>query len=357
MKIFIRNSTRGIALLVVMVAIFVLSVLIGAFAYSMKVETKLAMNANHEAELVWLGRSGVELARYVLAQQMMIPSEPYDSLNQIWAGGPGGMAISNSPLANISLDNYQIGNGVVTVKIKDLDRKFNINVADEQVLQQAMTLVGVDAGDIPSISSAILDWIDPDDNTHLNGAESDYYQSLDPPYFAKNRAMDDLSELLRVRGVTPAMYWGTASTNNNAAYQKVDRHGRPIQEPVYTVGLSQIFTAISGGRININTASALTLQTIPLIDANAAARIVEMRSGPDGVDGTEDDIPFRNVGELINAIPSNQAVQQLSRFCDVRSRAFEVQVQATIGGSTQTFHAIIGRNSPRSVQILTFYWK
>ena len=44
----------------VMIAIFVLSVLVGAFAYSMKVETKLAMNANQETESTWSdGRSGV----------------------------------------------------------------------------------------------------------------------------------------------------------------------------------------------------------------------------------------------------------------------------------------------------------
>ena len=90
MKIITRNSEQGIALIIVMVTIFVLAMLAGSFAYSMKVETKLARNAQNEAELEWLGRSGVEMARYILAQQMAIPSEPYDSLNQKWAGGPGG---------------------------------------------------------------------------------------------------------------------------------------------------------------------------------------------------------------------------------------------------------------------------
>jgi len=49
MKIPQKNSKRGIALIVVMIAVFVLSVLAGAFAYSMKVESKLAMNANNLA--------------------------------------------------------------------------------------------------------------------------------------------------------------------------------------------------------------------------------------------------------------------------------------------------------------------
>jgi len=38
----------------------------------------------------WLGRSGVELARYVLAQQLNIPSESgYDALDQKMGGRMG----------------------------------------------------------------------------------------------------------------------------------------------------------------------------------------------------------------------------------------------------------------------------
>lgn len=50
--------------------------------------------------------------------------------------------------------------------------------------------------------------------------------------------------------------------------------------------------------VNINTASVELLTRIPAIDDNLAQAIVQRRAGPDGVDGTEDDTPFRNVGEL-----------------------------------------------------------
>jgi hypothetical protein len=50
-------------------------------------------------------------------------------------------------------------------------------------------------------------------------------------------------------------------------------------------------------------------------------------------------------------------VQQLQQFCDVRSRTFQVEVNADVGGYKRTFYAVLGRNSPRDVQILTFYWK
>ena len=214
MRIRLQPAPAGIALIIVMITILVLSVLAGGFAYSMKVETKLARNANSETELQWMGRSGVELARFVLAEQLKLGCEPYDSLNQIWAGGPGGQCTSNSPLTAVGLTDVELGKGRFTVKIGDLERKFNINVADDAVLQQAFWLMGADAGEFPAVIAAILDWIDPDDNTHVGGAESDYYQTLSPPYYAKNRPIDDLSELLLVRGVTPDLYFGPASTNH-----------------------------------------------------------------------------------------------------------------------------------------------
>ena len=83
MKIPVQTKSNGIAIIIVMIAILVLSIMAAGFAYSMKVETKLAQNAENEEQLLWLGRSGVELARWVLAQEKC----PYDSLNQIWAGG------------------------------------------------------------------------------------------------------------------------------------------------------------------------------------------------------------------------------------------------------------------------------
>ena len=70
MKSVIRKEESGIALIIVMISVTVLGILAAAFAYSMKVETKLAQNANSETELIWLGRSGVERARwYILANR------------------------------------------------------------------------------------------------------------------------------------------------------------------------------------------------------------------------------------------------------------------------------------------------
>jgi len=126
----------------------------------------------------------------------------------------------------------------------------------------------------------------------------------------------------------------------------------------YGVGLVDLFTPLSSGRINLNTASLTTLQMIPFVDENIAARIIECRSGPDGQDGTEDDTPFRNPGEgLLCGGLNNAVVGQVQRYCDVRSRVFEVQVDAQINGYHRYFYATVLRNNPRDVQVLTFHWK
>jgi general secretion pathway protein K len=361
MKIRRRNSQGGIAIVIVLVCIFALSALTAIFCAYMRVEVRLAANSNNEADMQWLGRSGVEMARYVLGQQMMIPNEPYDSLNQKWAGGD---CETNDLLSDVSLTDVPLGNGKFTVKIVDTERKFNINLAlgNDALLQQAMILIGVDAAEIPTIIASIQDWIDRDDTVHVNGAESEFYQGLNPPYFAKNGPIDDLTELLFVKGVTPEIYWGPNSTNHpTQVFQNNSppRSGLLPNGPMATAGLVDIFTAISSGRINLNTASATTLQMIPGIDANMAQAIIRMRSGPDGIDGTCDDVPLRQPGgqDLINVGLSAQAAQSLSQYCDVRSSTFEVTVDVEVGPSKRRYYALLKRNSPKDVQILTFLWQ
>jgi general secretion pathway protein K len=264
-------------------------------------------------------------------------------LTQKWAGGGGDDCDTNSPLADISLDSFQLNGRRISIKITDLERKCNINNADQVLLQQAMTLMGVDASEIPSVSGAILDWIDADEATRINGAESDYYQGQRPPYYAKDRPMDDMSELLLVRGVTQDMYWGPASTNHTpAAFQRMDRFGRRSGEPAYPVGLVDLFTAMSSGRINVNTASADVLQLIPGVDESVAGIIVEQRQ----------QAPYRTLNEVPVPPP---VMPQLQRYGDVRSRTFSVEVAAE--GSSRKFYGILGCNNPRDIQILSFYWK
>ncbi len=351
------SNQGGIALVIVMISIFVLSMLAAAFAYSMKVETKLARNGNSEEEIAWLGRSGVEYARWILAQQLQVPNEPYDALNQVWAGGSGGMGTSNSPLADVQREVH-LGGGSFTWKIECMESKANINSAGEGVLQQALVLMGSDAGQATPVVNSILDWIDVDNKTGIQGAESEYYETLTPPYKAKNGPIDDMSELLLIRGISPEMYYGTSAGDHvpSSFVPRSDRSHLPSDSVSFPVGLKDLFTPVSDGRININTAPATVLQLIPGIDQLAAEAIVSAREGEDDGSGTMG--PYRNVADVrrVPNLPPGLAAQ-LQQFCEVRSMTFKVTVDAEVNGYKRQFIALLRRNNPRDVQVMNFYWK
>jgi hypothetical protein len=375
-----QASRRGIALVLVMMTIIVLSAIVGSLAISMSTEMRLARNTEYDAQMEWMGRSGVELARYALANKCP-EQKTIDALNQFWAGGT---SPCSNDIANIPLKNMPLGPGIINVTITDMERKWDINIVanprnpQKEVLQKALTEVGVtDAEQSSTIIDSILDWINPNETSGFSGAKSDYYMHLNPPYYCKNGPIDDISELLLIKGITPEIYWGSNSTNHPvSAYQQhgggafdqpaLSRGGAGFHDsdkPQYPVGLVELFSAM-GGKLNVNTASAKTLQLIPGIDEATAARIQQQRAGPDGQDGTDDDIPFQNPGEINGAnVPGTAGIgaptQSLGNYVDVRSYVFEVRVDADINGYKRTFYGIVGRGGggAQQFQCVKFYWE
>jgi general secretion pathway protein K len=359
MKIYCDGRRSGIALIMVMLIVVVFAILGGLLSYSMKVETTLARNSTWDTELEWMGRSGFELAKFFLSQQSPMGGQ-YDALNQRWAGGTGE---TNDALEGFSLTDNKLGHGKFSVRITDADRKFNINLAAAapEVLNQGLILMGVDAAEAPHIVSAIIDWTDRDDDPRVGSTdtESDYYMTLRPPYRAKNGPIDDLTELLYVKGITPNMYYGSgggaAAPPGLRTMNNFDR--RFGDEPTYAIGFKDLFTTISGRFININTASATVMQLIPDVDGALAQSIITTRSGPDGVEGNEDDMPFRSVGELANVPGMTREIGALfSRYFSVRSSSFEVEVDCEIDAVKRTYYGMLRRNGNQLV-LCYMYWR
>jgi general secretion pathway protein K len=356
MKLNIRPkvSTQSFALIISLLAVFMLTANAALLWYSMQVDIKLAVKSQNEPNLLWLGRSGMELARWILAEEANVPGEPYDSLDEFWAGGPGGPGETNSPLAGISMSHFQIGDGWVSLKITDLERKVNINTASPQLLTQVLTAMGVDANAMPIISDSILDWVQPGDNPRLSGAKNQYYLSLNPPYYCKEAPMDDLGELLLVKGVTWDLYTGQGQGQKSAAPKGFG--SSPFENNGYAFGLRDVLTPFSDGRINLNTADANVLQCIPGVDAATADAIIKARSGPDGADGTSDDTPFRNPGDVQRAGVGPEVIQSAGQYGDVHSRTFQVVVTAHYLTTTRQYVGIIWRNAPQDIRIVQFCW-
>ena len=348
-----QNSRSGVALIVVMVAIFVLTMMAAAFAFSMKVETKLAQNAGSEEQLLWLGRSGVEYARWILANHP--PGEPYDSLNQIWAGGPGSPGETNSVLSTVSLDNYPVGNGTVSVKIIDLERFANINTAGDAELQQALTLMGVGADSISVVSDSILDWVQAGDVPRVAGAKNDYYQGLNPPYYCKEAPMDDLSELLLVQGVTPAMYYGGTEPGQAPSpfHHRLGFANSPDQPPDYPFGLKDLFTPFSTGKINLNTADTNVLQLIPGVDGAVAEP--SSSNAPGRTAWTARKTTYRLTPPTCKPLGDNNPLA--ASLVTTRSSTFRAhRHRANRRRQTPSSTAILYRGGPE-IQVVGFYWK
>ena len=346
-----RHPRRGFAVIIVMVAVTVLAILAGALAVFMKVESQLAQNGNDDEKLLWLGRAGVERACWILAQE---PGSP-TCLKQIWAGGPGYGPETNGPLAGISLENFSVGDGSVSLKIIEQESKININRADTPLLTQILTTMGADAGSLSLVADSIQDWIQPGDAPRPAGAKSDYYQGLTPPYNAKNAPVDDLEELQLIKGVTPEMFKGTPP-DPDATFQhhKLGFGNAPGQAPDYSFGLRDVLTPYSSGKININIADSNVLACIPGIDGDAIQNIMTYRNSESGMNAS--DGVFQNLGPLNAMISNPLGQQQVGRYLDVHGTVYEVHATAQAGASTREFVAVLLR-SGNGVSVVGFHPK
>ncbi len=347
MKIAIASNQRAFAVIIALVAVTMLTMLAGAFAYAMKIETRLAANTNDDEQFYWIGRGGVDRACWWLSLEA---NQPFSSLQQYWAGGPGEGPETNGPLAGESLSGFVIGEGTVSLKMTEQESKININSVDNNLLQQVLSLQGADASSISVVSDSILDWISPGDSPRPGGAKSDYYLSLDPPYYAKDAPIDNLDELTLVKGVTRAMFNGGSESGASTPFpqQKLGFGHAPGQEPDYAFGLKDVFTPYSSGKINLLTADETVLQLIPGMDTSTVQALIQAR---------ESDPPLRNVGQLLAAagLNDNPAVGgQMANYVTTQGSCYEVQATVTIGQLSHTYNAILYRNGP-NVTVFNFY--
>ncbi|MBR90111.1 MAG: hypothetical protein CMO66_02410, partial [Verrucomicrobiales bacterium] len=358
------RGRRGIAMILVMLVIMVLAVLAGNFASNMSVEAALARNAYNDRRLEWLCHSGVELARYMVGQQFAEQREQYDALNQRWAGGPGTLedcvlnavnlnetgTAEGSPLWFLQTEDEDWNNyleaATLKVKIVDLESRLNINwVAQEYHPRDAIKPVMQDVLKIENtaqdtILDSIADWVDNEggdgrgDGVRLNGAEWRHYEALG--YAPKNGLIDDLSELLLINGIRDEREW--LVTGRMPEELDADLHPHMI--------VPELFTAMSRGRVNVNTAPPEVLQMLLPSMMDYTNQIMLARQGQDGQLGTEFDTPFDSLDQLRDPLIGMDAatVNVLRSVLDVRSMTFEVTVTATVEEQAKTLVSVVRRD-------------
>jgi DNA uptake protein ComE-like DNA-binding protein len=114
------------------------------------------------------------------------------------------------------IDSEGIASGGIRFGLENESCRINLNSikTDQGAEKTSQQILMALPGMTEEIADAILDWIDPDDEPRANGAESEYYSTLDPPYAPKNGPLDTVEELLLVRGVTPGLLFGCDLNRN-----------------------------------------------------------------------------------------------------------------------------------------------
>jgi general secretion pathway protein K len=151
----------------------------------------------------------------------------------------------------------EFGEGGYWVRVMDEGGKINLNEADEGYLRQTFTNLKFDMEFSQLVVDTIQDWRDSDSLVRLHGAENDYYLALPIPYPAKDGFFHTPEELLLVRGITPALFYG--------------REG-PALRDLFTVYSS------GGNSVNLLTASPLVLLAATGMDPQTIAELIQRRN-------------------------------------------------------------------------------
>jgi general secretion pathway protein K len=272
--IIIRNN-RGIALLITLTIISVLIVVTLEMRRKMLSAVFSAASTRDRMTLLHLASSGINAGKAMLIQDKN--NSKSDSLQEDWA---------NPDKINEVLQDISFEDGKVTLLISDELSKIQVNSLvefpegrDYNATQMFLwgrflkLLISLEESfeeiEPITIVDSIKDWLDSGDDdaiTGLNGAESEYYQDLDPPYSCRNGPFTHIGELAFVRGVIPELFYGAEKLQGISKFLTVFGMTKSDNSFAYD------------GKININTAELPVLAAIlPLGHHELAQEIYDYR--------------------------------------------------------------------------------
>ncbi len=194
-----RDSRKGSILVVMLWLLMVISLFCMAFAKTMRVETQTATNNLQSIKCNYLARAGISETVYRLVVYTM------ESSGRIY-----GQQVEELEPLDIELGRVVLHTdiGDATVEIADENGKIHLNHASKELLLSLLAALGVAQERADAISDSILDWRDPDDDHHLNGAEEPEYQAANLSYKPRNANFESTEELLLVKGVDKDLFYG-----------------------------------------------------------------------------------------------------------------------------------------------------
>ncbi len=289
--------------------------------------------------------SGIHLGMAVLIKDRL--DSEADSLQEDWADEENlAGLLAETPFDQGQL-NVKILDELGKIQINALvqfpeGRQFNGNQRKlwerfaDQLLSLYELLDDTEAGlvdtDPLTIINSIKDWLDSGDDdaiTGLSGAESDYYEELDPPYACKNGPFDHLSEIGLVQGVTPEIFNGLGGSAGLANYVTV-YGANEIQDKKFSFP----------GKININTAELAVLSALlESDDTDFAQLLVDYREAVSGMQYTND---LTNINWYKN-VPGFAGITIDPELITVSSNVFRIVATAELNEIRTTTTAVVRR--------------
>ena len=179
------TQQRGVALVLVLWVVTLLSVIAGNFAFSMRGEAQIARNLLSTAQAQAQADAGINRAWYEL---MKPPTE-----QNRWTGDG-------------SAHDLNLVDGLLRVTIQDESGKIDLNTASEVLLVGLFRSVGVTQEAAVALADSVQDWRDADKLRRLNGAEEAEYLAAGKDYAPPNVPFETVDELQRVLGMTPQVF-------------------------------------------------------------------------------------------------------------------------------------------------------
>ncbi|MGM0427348.1 MAG: general secretion pathway protein GspK [Thermodesulfobacteriota bacterium] len=303
-------NEHGIALVLILWVLALLSVIVGEFCYAMRTEVNVTRNFKEQSQAYYLALAGLNRAIGEMIRNQVMPPERELFEDKEKTRGDEGKVTGISEEGdrwriNVDLPPVDFGSGKFRVHIGNEAGKININEANETLLKMMVEAFDLDTQQKDIIVDSILDWRDENDLHRLNGAENDYYNSLPEPYDCKNDDFDSVEELLLVRGVTPEIFHGGLKDMVTVFLDK--RTQSRSTGDILRGRRGRGF----GSKICINAASEKMLSALPLMTDQLIQEIITYRKEKD----------FKSPGE-VSSVVGPDVFNAISPYITVEENAY-----------------------------------
>ncbi|MEZ6126033.1 MAG: type II secretion system protein GspK [Planctomycetaceae bacterium] len=220
------SSRRGFILAIVTIVVVLLSLAAYNYSDTMIVEHQASAMGGRDVAARMAAESAIELvATRIMEHDADDSINLYNDPDTFRGHLIMDSAVSRGRVLSSVLAFDETATGVVRFGLASENSKFNLNSLlaiaqseDDLPEEEQLGLEYLAMQSIPNMTDdivdAILDWLDSDDDRRPGGAESADYETLSVSYSCKNGPMETIEELLKVQGVTPALFYGEDANHN-----------------------------------------------------------------------------------------------------------------------------------------------